>query len=86
MRVLVTERIAEEGIDFLRNNGFDVDVKYGISRDNLLEIIPSYDAIIVRSVTKVNHELLEKGSTLKVVGRAGNGEQLNGKSESVSHF
>ena len=73
MRVIVTERIAEEGIDYLRNNGFEVDVKYGISREELLGIIGAYDSIIVRSVTKVNQELIEKGSRLKVVGRAGNG-------------
>ena len=73
MRIIVTERIAEEGIEFLRNNGFEVDVKYGISREELLETIGVYDAIIVRSVTKVNQELLEKGKQLKVVGRAGNG-------------
>jgi D-3-phosphoglycerate dehydrogenase len=73
MRIIVTERIAEEGIDFLRNGKLEVDVKYGISRDELLGVIGDYDAIIVRSVTKVNQELLEKGSRLKVVGRAGNG-------------
>jgi D-3-phosphoglycerate dehydrogenase len=73
MRIIVTERIAEEGIEYLRNNGFEVDVKYGMSREELLEIIGNYDAIIVRSVTKVNQELLEKGTQLKVVGRAGNG-------------
>ncbi|MEJ2108316.1 MAG: phosphoglycerate dehydrogenase [Acidobacteriota bacterium] len=73
MRIIVTERIAEEGIDFLRENGVEVDVKYGISRDELLGIIDAYDAIIVRSVTKVNQELLGKGARLRVVGRAGNG-------------
>lgn len=73
MRIIVTERIAEEGINYLRENGFEVDVKYGISRDELMEIIDIYDAIIVRSVTKVNQELIEKGTQLKVVGRAGNG-------------
>ena len=73
MRIIVTERIADEGINFLRDNGFEVDVKYGTSRDELLENIGNYDAIIVRSVTKINQELLERGSRLKVVGRAGNG-------------
>ncbi|MBN2241211.1 MAG: phosphoglycerate dehydrogenase [Acidobacteria bacterium] len=73
MRILITERIAEEGIDYLKSNGFEVDAKYGIARDELLEIIVNYDAIIVRSVTKVNRELLDKGPQLKVVGRAGNG-------------
>jgi len=73
MRIIVTERIAEESIDFLRQNGFEVDVKYGISREDLLGIIQNYDAIIVRSVTKVNRELIDKGVNLKVAGRAGNG-------------
>jgi D-3-phosphoglycerate dehydrogenase len=73
MKIIVTERIAEEGIQHLRNGGFDVDVRYGISHAELLEIIENYDAIIVRSVTKVNQELIEKGTNLKVAGRAGNG-------------
>jgi D-3-phosphoglycerate dehydrogenase len=73
MKIIVTERIAEEGIEYLRENGFEVDVKYGLPREELLEIIGGYDAIIVRSVTKVNEELLQRASLLKVAGRAGNG-------------
>jgi D-3-phosphoglycerate dehydrogenase len=73
MRIIVTERIADEGVQYLKDNGFDVDVKLGLSPAELLEIIPKYDAIIVRSVTKVNAELIEKGANLKVAGRAGNG-------------
>ena len=73
MRIIVTERIADEGVNYLRDCGFDVDIRYGISHAELLEIIPDYDAIIVRSVTKVNKELIERGVNLKVAGRAGNG-------------
>lgn len=73
MRIIVTESIAQEGIDHLKEKGFDVDVRFGISREELLTIIHEYDALIVRSVTKVNEELFEKGVNLKVVGRAGNG-------------
>ncbi|MGD0101732.1 MAG: phosphoglycerate dehydrogenase [Acidobacteriota bacterium] len=73
MKIIVTERIADEGIDYLHQNGFEVDVKYGISRGDLLGIIQNYDAIIVRSVTKVDQELIAKGVNLKVAGRAGNG-------------
>ncbi len=73
MKVIVSERIADEGIQSLRDRGFEVDTKFGISHADLLGIIDNYDAIIVRSVTKVNKELLEKGIRLKVVGRAGNG-------------
>jgi D-3-phosphoglycerate dehydrogenase / 2-oxoglutarate reductase len=73
MKIIITERIAEEGIQFLRDSRFDVDVRFGISHEELLEIIPNYEAIIVRSVTQVNKELIEKGVKLKVAGRAGNG-------------
>lgn len=73
MKIIVTESIALEGIEHLKSKGFDVDVKFGISRDDLLEIIEQYDALIVRSVTKVNEELLANAPNLKVVGRAGNG-------------
>ena len=73
MKIIVTERIAQEGIDHLQECGFEVDTKYGISHDELMDIIEDYDAIIVRSVTKVNEELVEKGKNLKVAGRAGNG-------------
>ena len=73
MKIVITERIAEEGISYLKNQGFEVDTKYGISADELLGIIENYDSIIVRSVTRVNQELVEKGKNLKVAGRAGNG-------------
>lgn len=71
-KVIVSERIAEEGLDLLRKE-LDVDFRDGISREELLNIIDQYDALIVRSVTKVNEELISKGKKLKVVGRAGNG-------------
>ncbi len=71
-KVIVTERIAEEGLALLKKE-LDVDFRDGISREELLDIIDQYDALIVRSVTKVNEELVKKGTKLKVVGRAGNG-------------
>lgn len=73
MRIIVTERIAEDGVNYLKDCGFEVDTKFGISHDELMGIIENYDAIIVRSVTKVSAELVEKGKNLKVAGRAGNG-------------
>lgn len=73
MKIIITERIAEEGIEYLKEKGFEADVKYGVSYDELLNVIADYDAIIVRSVTKVSAELIERGVNLKVVGRAGNG-------------
>ena len=58
MKVIVTERIAEEGIQYERQ-GFEVDTRFGLSHDDLMAIIAEYDAIIVRSVTKVRSELIE---------------------------
>ncbi|PHO07555.1 phosphoglycerate dehydrogenase [Thermoanaerobacterium thermosaccharolyticum] len=72
MKVLVTERIAESGIEYLKNHA-EVDFKLDLPRQELLEIIGDYDAIVVRSVTKVDKELISKGKNLKVIGRAGNG-------------
>lgn len=73
MKILITERIADEGIQYLQNCGFEADVRLGLTHAQLLEIIEDYDAIIVRSVTKVNAELIERAKNLKVAGRAGNG-------------
>ncbi|MCX8129149.1 MAG: phosphoglycerate dehydrogenase [Clostridia bacterium] len=73
MKIIVTERIADEGISFLKDSGFEVDTRYGLSQGELLDIIGDYDAIIVRSVTRVNEELLSRAKNLKVAGRAGNG-------------
>jgi D-3-phosphoglycerate dehydrogenase len=73
MKILVTERIADEGIAYLREQGFETDLILSLSHEDLLKIIPDYDAIIVRSVTQVNKEIIEAGINLKVAGRAGNG-------------
>ncbi|GAC1411070.1 MAG: phosphoglycerate dehydrogenase [Actinomycetota bacterium] len=72
MRVLVAETISQVGIDLL-SAAFDVDVRTGLSRDELLEQIPRYDALIVRSATKADAELIARGASLKVIGRAGIG-------------
>jgi len=73
MKVLVAETIADAGVARLRNEGFEVDVRTDLPREQLLDIIGDYDALIVRSATKADAELLERGSKLKVVGRAGIG-------------
>ncbi|GAU78078.1 phosphoglycerate dehydrogenase [Fusibacter sp. 3D3] len=73
MKILVTENIADEGIAFLKAQNMDVTVNYTLTREALLSSISEYDALIVRSVTKVNEELYAHAKNLKVVGRAGNG-------------
>jgi D-3-phosphoglycerate dehydrogenase len=72
-RILVTEPIAEGGLDQLRAAGHDVDVQIGSSPEELLELVKGADALIIRSATTVTEEVLEAGSDLVVVGRAGIG-------------
>jgi len=71
-KVIVSEKIDQVGIDLLKEH-CDVDVAIGISREDLLAKIHEYDALLVRSVTKVDAELMDMGKNLKIVGRAGNG-------------
>jgi D-3-phosphoglycerate dehydrogenase len=73
MKVLISEPIAEKGLETLIQGGATVDVKTSLTRQQLLDVIGGYDALIVRSNTKVNEELYQKAARLKVVGRAGNG-------------
>ncbi len=69
MKVLVRETIADAGVELLRGK-FDVDVD---QESPLAEIIGGYDAIIIRSATKVTADLIELGTQLRVIGRAGVG-------------
>lgn len=72
MKVLVAEKIADSGIEFLRQR-FDVDVITDLTPEGLVEAIPEYDALIVRSATRATREVIEAGANLKVIGRAGVG-------------
>ncbi|MDH3753882.1 MAG: phosphoglycerate dehydrogenase [Acidimicrobiia bacterium] len=72
-RILVTEKIAEPGLDRLRTAGHDVDVRFDLGSDELNEAIRGAHALIVRSATKVTADVLAAGVGLVVVGRAGIG-------------
>ena len=72
-RVLIADRIGEDGIRILREAGLQVDLRFEIIHEELKRIIPDYDAIIVRSRTRVDSDLIEKGRRLKTIGRAGVG-------------
>lgn len=72
-RVLVTEKIADNGLQRLRDAGHEVDVRTGLSADELLEVVPGAHALIIRSATKVTADVLASGRDLVVVGRAGIG-------------
>lgn len=73
-RILVTEKISQEGVDALKA-GADVDVRLDLDKDvdALLEVLPAYDALVVRSATKVTAQVIEVGKRLRVIGRAGSG-------------
>lgn len=72
-RILVTEEIADSGLDQLRNEGHDVDVQLNLTPEQLIATIPGAHAIIIRSATKVTAEVLDAAKDLIVVGRAGIG-------------
>ncbi|MGB3341563.1 MAG: hydroxyacid dehydrogenase [bacterium] len=73
MKVLVSDPIAPQGVEILKDAGFEVTEQSGLGPEELVKIIPEYDAIIVRSATKVTKEIIEAGRNLKVIGRAGIG-------------
>jgi len=73
VRVLVCDPIHREGIEKLEEAGFQVDVNPTISNEQLKEVVSEYDALIVRSRTKVTGEIMEAGKRLKTIGRTGVG-------------
>ena len=72
MKILVTDSIAVQGIDILRQHA-EVDVKKGMALAELRSIIGGYDALVVRSQTKVTSDVIEAAEKLQVIGRAGVG-------------
>jgi len=72
MKVLVTDSIAEDGLKRLREHA-EVDVKLGLKPEELIAIIGDYEALAVRSQTRVTAEVISAGKKLQVIGRAGTG-------------
>ena len=73
MKVIITDETDEIIVKMLTEEGFYVDYKPGISREELLRIIEEYDVILVRGRTKVDRDLIERGRNLKLIGRIGVG-------------
>jgi D-3-phosphoglycerate dehydrogenase len=73
MKVLVSDGIDKQGAELLKAAGLTVDEKIGLKPEELVKVIPEYDAIIVRSATKVTKEVIDAGKNLKAIGRAGVG-------------
>ena len=71
-KVLVSDPIDQAGLDILSQVA-QVDVNTGLSPEELVNIIPEYDALMIRSGTKVTQEVIEAGQQLKIIGRAGVG-------------
>jgi D-3-phosphoglycerate dehydrogenase / 2-oxoglutarate reductase len=72
-RVLVSEPLAERGLDAMRAAGLDVDVQTSLAPEQLLDAIKGAQGLVIRSATQVTAEVLEAGADLVVVGRAGIG-------------
>lgn len=73
MKVLVSDNISSKGIEILKRAGLDVDVKTGMSPEELRASIGGYDGLVIRSATKVTAEIIAAAENLKVIGRAGSG-------------
>ena len=73
MKVLVADGVSPKGIEILQQAGFECVVKDKLPAEELLEIIPEFDGIIVRSASKVTKEVIDRAQNLKIIGRAGVG-------------
>ena len=72
MKILAADGISAQGIEILKSD-FEVDIRDKISHEELLEIIPQFDALMVRSASKVTADVIERAKNLKIIGRAGVG-------------
>ncbi len=72
-KVLVADKLSAQGLGKLREANFDVDEKLGLKEPDLVAIVADYDAILVRSATKITATVIDAATKLRVVGRAGIG-------------
>ena len=72
-KILVSDPLDAEGLEILKNSGFPVDEVSGLTEDELCAKIGDYDALIIRSGTKVTKKVIDAGTKLRVIGRAGVG-------------
>jgi D-3-phosphoglycerate dehydrogenase / 2-oxoglutarate reductase len=73
MKILVSDNLEQSCLEILKEEGFEVDNRSGISADDLKKIIGVYDGLVIRSATKVSSEVVSLATNLKVIGRAGTG-------------
>src|SRR5215207_3171333 len=72
-RVLVAENVGASGLEVLESAGFDIDLGYDWTRQQLEQRVGDYDALVIRSATQVDAGLLAKATRLRAVARAGVG-------------
>lgn len=73
MKVLVSDKISDKGVEILKKAGLNVDVKTGMKPDDLKECISEYHGLVIRSATKVTADIIGAAKNLRVIGRAGSG-------------
>lgn len=84
-RILVPEKLSPDGLALLHGAAFEVDLRSGLSPEDLISLIPSYHALIVRSETKVTAPVLAAATKLRVVARAGVGVDNIDVNAATSH-
>ena len=72
-KILICDKIADEGIKLMKEKGYELTKAWDTTKNELPKIVSEYHALIVRSATKVNAELLANAKKLRVIGRAGEG-------------
>src|SRR6202007_2247037 len=72
-RVLIADELSPAAVAIFRERGVDADVRTGLKKEQLLEIIDQYDGLAVRSATKADKDVIAAAKSLKVIGRAGIG-------------
>jgi D-3-phosphoglycerate dehydrogenase len=72
-KVLISDKLSPAAVEIFKQRGIEADVKTGLSKEELAEIIGDYDGLAVRSASKVTEKVLAKADRLKVIGRAGIG-------------
>ena len=72
-KVLISDTMSEIAQKIFKNHSIDFDIKTNLSEEKIISIIENYDALVVRSATKVTKNIINAGKNLKIIGRAGAG-------------
>jgi D-3-phosphoglycerate dehydrogenase / 2-oxoglutarate reductase len=72
-KVLIADKLSPAAIAIFQERGVEVDVKTGLSKEELIKVVGAYDGIAIRSASKITADVIKAASRLKVIGRAGIG-------------